>query len=122
MTLTLLAMLMLPLAFKMVLDPAGTRRVLKDWTNSEGLQFFSSIVLMTIALLILTTSAVSFEWNWESLLSWLALLTGIKGVLTLSSKINKWKMHLLTEERLPIAGFVAMLFALALVYIDTQVL
>lgn len=122
MTLTLLALLMLPLAFKMVLDPTGMRRVLKDWSDSEGLQFFSSIVLMTVALLILTTSPVSFEWNWESLLSWLALLTGIKGVFTLSSKLNKWKMHFLTEDRLPIFGFVTMLFALALVYVDTQVL
>ncbi len=122
MTLTLLALLMLPLSFKMVLDPTGMRRVLKDWSDSEGMQFFSSIVLMTIALLILTTSPVSFGWNWESLLSWLGLLTGIKGVFTLSSKLNKWRMRFLTEERLPIFGFVSMLFALALVYIDTQVL
>lgn len=122
MTLTLLALLMLPLAFKMVLDPTGMRRVLKDWTDSEGLQFFSSIVLMTIALLILTTSPVSFEWSWESLLSWLGVLSGAKGVLTLSSKLNKWKMRFLTEDRLPIFGFVSMLFALTLVYIDTQVL
>lgn len=122
MTLTLLALLMLPLAFKMVLDPTGMRRVLKDWSDSEGLQFFSSVVLMMLALLILTTSTVSFEWDWKSLLSWLGVLFGIKAVLTLSPKINKWKMHFLTENRLPIFGFITMLFALGLVYIDTQVL
>lgn len=122
MTLTLLALLILPLAFKMVLDPSGMRRVLKDWSDSEGLQFFSSIVLMMLALLILTTSPVSFKWDWESLLSWLGLLTGIKGVFTLSSRVNKWKMRFLTEERLPIFGFISMLLALALVYVDTQVL
>lgn len=122
MTLTLLALFILPMSFKMVLDPKGTRRVLKDWTDSEGLQFFSSIVLMIVALLILTTSPVSLQWNWESLLSWLGVLVAIKGVFTLSSSFNKWKLNLLTEDRLPIFGFVSMLFALALVYINTQVL
>lgn len=122
MSLTLLAILMLPISFKMVLDPSGTRRVLKQWSDSEAMQFFSSIVILVIALLIFTTSEVSFGWDWESLLTWLGVLTGIKGALTLVPSLNKWKMKLLTEERLPIAGFASMLLALALVYIDTQVL
>lgn len=122
MTLTLLAILMLPISFKMVLDPQGTRRVLKQWSDSEGMQFFSSITILVVALLIFTTSEVSFGLNWESLLTWLGVLTGIKGVATLIPNLNKWKMKVLTEERLPIAGFAAMLMSLALVYIDTQVL
>ena len=123
MTLSLLAILMLPIAFKMVLDPQGTRRVLKQWSDSEGMQFFSSIVIMMLALLILSTSEVNFlNDGWAVTLSWLAVVTGIKGVVTLIPSVNKWKMKLLTEERLPIAGFASMLFALALVYIDTQVI
>ncbi|MFA6024303.1 MAG: hypothetical protein WC777_03760 [Candidatus Gracilibacteria bacterium] len=122
MTLTLLALLMLPLEFKMVLDPKGTRRILKDFADSEGLQFFTSILLLVLALLMLTTSSVSFKWEWESLLSWLAVLTAVKGAATLIPSLNKWKVKLLTEERLPIAGFISMLLTLALIYIDTQVL
>lgn len=122
MTLTLFAIFILPIAFKMVLDPSGTRRVLKDWNDSVGMQFFSGISTMLLALLILTTSQVSFGWDWESLLSWLAVITGIKGVACLVPGLTKWKVGLLTEERLPIAGFAAMLLALAMVYIDTQVL
>lgn len=122
MTLTLFAIFILPIAFKMVLDPSGTRRVLKEWNDSVGMQFFSGISTMMLALLVLTTSQVSFGWDWESLLSWLAVITGIKGVACLVPGLTKWKVGLLTEERLPIAGFAAMLLALAMVYIDTQVL
>ena len=122
MTLSLLAILMLPISFKMVLDPSGTRRVLKQWSDSEGMQFFSSIVILLLTLLIFTTSELSFGLDWDSLLTWLGVLTGIKGVVTLMPRVNKWKMKVLTEERLPIAGFASMLLALALVYIDTQVL
>ncbi len=122
MTLTLLAILILPIAFKMVLDPQGMTRILKEWDNSIGLQFFSGIVTMMLALLILTTSSVSFGWNWESVLSWIAVLTGIKGVLCFMPSVTKFKVKMLTETRMPIVGFVMMLLALAMVYIDTQVL
>jgi len=122
MSLTLLAILILPIAFKLVLDPQGMTRVLKEWDNSMGMQFFSGIVTMMLALLILTTSSVSFGWNWESALSWIAVLTGIKGVLCFMPKVTKFKVRMLTETRMPIDGFAMMLLALAMVYIDTQVL
>lgn len=122
MTLTLLALLMLPLEMKMVLDPSGTRRVLKDWSNSEGLQFFSSVMLLMLAVLILTTSEIRFKWDWESVLTWLAVLTAVKGLATLIPSCNQWKVKMLTEERLPAAGFVAMLLSLGMIYLDTQVL
>lgn len=123
MTLTLLALLMLPLEMKMVLDPSGTRRVLKDWSNSEGLQFFSSVMLLMLAVLILTTSEINFlNDGWETLLSWLAVLIALKGIATLIPSCNQWKVKMLTEERLPAAGFVAMLLSLGMIYLDTQVL
>lgn len=122
MTLTLLALLMLPLDIKMVLDPSGTRRVIKDWGNSVGLQFFSSMVLLMLAVLIFTTSELSFKLDWESLLTWLAVLTAVKGAITLIPSCNKWKVKILTEERMPAFGFGAMLFSLAILYIDLQVL
>lgn len=122
MSLTLLALFVLPIAFKMVLDPKGMRRVLKEWADSDGLQFFSAITILTLALLMILSTELSFEWNWESLMTWLAIATAIKGVATLVPNFNRWKVKFLTEERMPIAGFASMLFALALVYIDTQVL
>ncbi|MEK9159401.1 MAG: hypothetical protein AAB383_01590 [Patescibacteria group bacterium] len=122
MSLTLLAILILPIAFKMVLDPSGMRRVLKDWDDSMGLQFFSGIMTLMLALLVFISSEMSFSWDWESLLSWMGVLIGIKGVACLIPSVTKWKVRMLTETRMPIAGFAAMLVALALVYIDTQVL
>ncbi|MFA4815055.1 MAG: hypothetical protein WC924_00465 [Candidatus Gracilibacteria bacterium] len=122
MTLTLFALFLLPLEFKLVLDPKGMRRVLKNWSDSEGLQFFSSIVLLTLALLIFTTSDVRFKWDWESALSWIAVITALKGIAILVPGISKWKVKLLAENRLPIFGFIGMLFTLGMIYIDTQVL
>jgi hypothetical protein len=97
-------------------------RVLKDWDNSAGLQFFSAITILLLAVLMFLSSSGSFEWRWESLMTWLAALMAIKGVATLFPKVNRWKVKMLTEARMPIAGFAALVFALALVYIDTQVL
>ncbi len=122
MSLTLLALLILPLAFKMVLDPKGMRRVLKEWGDSDGLQFFSAITILILAMIMLISSTMSFKLEWKNLMTWLAVLTALKGVGTLVPGFNKWKVKLLTEDRMPIAGFASMLFALALVYIDTQVL
>lgn len=122
MTLTLLAFLILPLAFKMVLDPGGMHRVLKEWGSSAGLQFFSTLALLLLALLILTTSPVSFAWKGESLLSWLGVVIAIKGVAHLIPSVVNWKLRLLRENRLPGFGFLALVFALTLVYLDTQIL
>lgn len=122
MTLTLLALLMLPLEMKMVLDPSGMRRTLKDWGNSEGLQFFSSMVLLMLALLIFTTSEIQFKWAWESVLTWFAVLTVLEAITTLMPAFNKWKVKMLSEERLPVVGFFTMLLSLGMIYLDTQVL
>lgn len=122
MTLTLYALFVLPFAFKMVLDPKGMRRVLKEWGDSNGMQFFSAVTILLFALLIFTTTELSFEWEWESLLSWLGVITVLKGVGMLVPSLNEWKVKVFTDERMPMAGFAAMLFALALIYIDTQVL
>ncbi len=122
MSLTLLALLILPIAFKMVLDPKGMRRVLKEWGDSDGLQFFSAITILILAIIMFISSPMAFEWEWRSLMTWLAVLTAVKGVGTLVPSFNRWKVKILTEERMPMAGFASMLFALALVYIDTQVL
>ncbi len=122
MTLTLLALFMLPVLFKMVLDPSGMYRVLKDWSNSAALQFVSAIAPMMMAMLILTTSPRSFGWDWESLLSWIAVIIAIGGISHLSPSVVKWKMRFVSEERLPIFGFLGLIFALGLVYVDTQLL
>lgn len=122
MTLTLLALFMLPVLFKMVLDPSGMYRVLKDWSNSAALQFMSCVGPMVLAMLILTTSDRHFGWNWKSLLSWIAIIIAIKGISHLSPSLVKWKMRFVSEQRLPIFGFLGLIVALGLVYVDTQLL
>jgi len=122
MTLTLLALFMLPVLFKMVLDPSGMYRVLKDWSNSAALQFVSAVGPMLLAMLILTTTDRHFEWNWESLLSWMAVLIAIKGISHLSPSLVKWKMRFVSEQRIPVFGFLGLLVALGMIYVDTQIL
>lgn len=122
MTLTLLALFMLPMAFKMVLDPRGMYKTLKEWEDSRALQLMSSILPLMLALLIFATADIQFAWNWDSLLTWLAVLIAVKGISHLFPAVVEWKMGFINEQRLPVFGFLALLFALALVYVDAQVL
>lgn len=122
MTLTLLAILMVFPLLKMVLDPSGMYRILKEWSNSPALQFLSTLFPLLLALLILTTSTPRFEWNWDSMLTWMAVVIAVKGASHLFPSVVKWKMNMISEKNIPVFGFLGLLLALALVYIDTQVL
>lgn len=122
MSLSLLALFALPIHLKLVLDPSGTYRMLKEWSKSPALQFLSAVGPLMLALLIFSTTQVSFAWSWNSLLSWLAVAITLKGISHLIPSLVEWKMRFITEDRLPIFGFIGLLFLLALVYIDTQLL
>lgn len=122
MTLTLLALFMIPLLLKTVIDPGGTYKILKDWSNSPTLQFGATVASMMMALLIFTTSTPHFAWTWDSLLTWIAVVSAIKGIAQLFPSLVKWNLKFLKEERMPMLGFVGLLFALGLIYVNTQLI
>ncbi len=122
MSLTLLALIMLPLLVKMVMDPKNVARALKEWGDSPMFQMAGSGALLFLALFILLTNPFSLEFNWESLISWIGVLTAVKGVAHLVPPIVHWKVRLLTEKRIPMFGFLGLLINMGMVYIDTQVL
>ncbi|OGJ43714.1 hypothetical protein A3J23_01145 [Candidatus Peregrinibacteria bacterium RIFCSPLOWO2_02_FULL_48_14] len=122
MSLTLLALFMVPVLFKMVLDPGGMHRVLKEWEDSRAIQFGSALVPMLMAMLIWSTFGFTFAWKLEALLSWIALIIFVKGVSHLFPGIVHWKMSFINEQRIPVFGFLGLVVALILVYIDVQVL
>lgn len=122
MSLTLLALFALPVSLKLVLDPSGAYQMLKEWSKSPALQFVSAVGPMVLALLIFSTTQVSLAWSWNSLLSWLGVAITLKGMSHLIPSLVEWKMRFITEERLPVIGFIGLLFLLGLVYVDTQLL
>lgn len=122
MTLSLLALFMLPVQFKFVLDPKGVRRFLKEWEDSSALQFFSVLLLFLLSMLILTTSEVHFKWSLDSILSWMAALIAVKAVSHFFPSAVAWHLRFMTEEHIPFFGFIGLLISLGLVYIDTQLL
>lgn len=122
MSLTLLALFMLAPSLKMVLDPTGTYKLFKEWSNSASLQFISAVGPLMLAMLIFSTSELHFAWSWDSILSWMGILIVLKGLSHLSPTLVAWKMRMVKEERLPMFGFLGLLLALAMVYIDTQLL
>lgn len=122
MTLTLLALFMVPILFKMVLDPGGMHRVLSEWEDSRALQFISALVPILMAMLIWSTAGFNFAWKLDALLSWIALIIFLKGVVHLFPGIVRWHMSFINEQRIPVFGFLGLVVALILVYIDVQVL
>ena len=122
MSLTLLALFMVPVLFKMVLDPVGMHKVLKEWENSRSMQFVSAVVPLLLALLIWSTTGFNFAWKLEALISWLALIIFLKGIVHLFPGLVRLHMKIINEQRIPVFGFLGLVLALIFVYIDVQVL
>lgn len=136
MTLQLLALFMLPVCLMMVLAPARMMKILKEWFASPALQFMSSLFLFFFALIIVISTGFDLKfvenlrnidggigWNWNSqiILSWIAVLMGVKGIAHLFPSVIAWKMKFVTEARIPMFGFLALLFFMGMVYLETQV-
>jgi uncharacterized membrane protein len=122
MTLTLLALLLMPIYLKMVLDPKRTHKLFKKLISDSNVQFMMSFWLLLLAALVLSTTGLNFTMEWASLLAWLGLLIGIKGVFYLIPGLLEKKLKWLKLEHVPFFGFIGLVFALALVYVDTQML
>lgn len=134
MTLQLLALFVLPMCLMMVLAPARMMKILKEWFASPALQFMSSLFLFFFALIIVISTGFdlkfwgtgmgdNFLWNWNSqiVLSWLVVLMILKGIAHLFPRVIAWHAKFITEARLPMFGFLAILFYMGMVYLETQV-
>lgn len=122
MSLTLLALLMLPFFIKMVVDPKHVARAIEEWGKSQFLQIAGSFASLFMGLFILLTNTYSLEFKWQSLICWIGVIAVLKGLLHLIPQVVQWNVRLLTEKRLPMIGFVGLLFSMAIVYIDVQIL
>jgi len=122
MTLTLLALFLMPIYLKMVLDPKRCYKFFKKIYTDNTAQFVMGILILMLALIILSSTGLNFAWEWESLLAWIGLITGIKGIVHLIPGALENKLKWFKPERLPFFGFLGLVMALALVYVDTQVI
>lgn len=109
-------------------------KIIKDWAGSPGLQFLSSMFLLFFALILVistgfslkfwgTGTADSFVWNWNNqvIVSWITTLMVVKAISHFFPKVVAWKARFVTEARIPMFGFLGLLFSLGMVYLDTQV-
>lgn len=122
MTLTLLALFLIPFYLKMVLAPKHSYKFFKDLYTNHTNQMGLALGIMFLSLLILSSTGLNFAWELESLLAWIGLITGIKGIIILIPGVLKARLKLFKPEFIPALGFLGLIFALALVYIDTQIL
>ncbi|MFA5854696.1 MAG: hypothetical protein WC846_00170 [Candidatus Gracilibacteria bacterium] len=119
MSLTLFAILLTPFALKMVLDPASINKMIKEWTASTCMQVICSAMLLGLSTLIFLSNGINFTLTPAGTTSWLGLVIALKGIACLFPQIIKLQSKILTESRIPIFGFSALVFLLLLVYIDT---
>lgn len=127
MTLQLLALFMLPVCLLMVLAPARMMKILKEWFASPALQFMSSLFLFFFALIVVISTGFDLnfwsDWtlNSQIVLSWMAVLMVLKGIAHLFPRVIAWHVKFITEARIPMFGFLALLFYMGMVYLETQV-
>lgn len=123
MTLTLFALFVLILCFKFVLHPKSGYKLIKNTLHSEEGVMLSGVAALAFALLIFSTSGIKFTLSWESSLTWIGVFAVAKGLMRiyLPSVCLKW-IKRIKAEQLPIWGFFGLAFALALIYLDTQIL
>lgn len=125
MSLTLLALSLTPLYLWIVLSPQAAHKGMKEVFASHGLRLAFSWSYLILALLILSATGLSsfnFE-SWDSLLPWIGLLIGLKGAfILLFPTFYGNVLKKLKHETYPILGFIGLLFALFMVYVDTQLI
>ncbi len=122
MTLSLLALFILPLYLKLVLDPKGSHEHFKNMRKDETVQMHTAAGMLLLALLIFSTSTPHFAWSWDSILTWMAILLVVKAVLFLMPGYLNWLLKPFNEKTLPIYGFVGLLAGFFFVFVDTQML
>jgi len=122
MSLTLLAGILAPIYLKLVLDPKGAHKAMKEISKSQGLMLVFSFFYFFLAALILSSTGLHFPFEWYALLNWLGLAIFIKGIFFLMPNFLSGWMKKFDDKTYPVLGFIGLIFTLLLVYVDLKVL
>lgn len=120
--LSLFAFLWLVYGMKLVLDPNGSEAFLKKIRKDEGIQFVLSAVLFSFSFLIFATAGLRFRFELDHLINWLGLIIMLKAMFMLAPGLVERMLKPFKAKHLPIFGFVALLLALVVFYIDLELL
>ncbi|MBI4127339.1 hypothetical protein HY463_01375 [Candidatus Peregrinibacteria bacterium] len=122
MTITLLVLAMLPLHLWLMLNPAQGQKAAEKMMSEENV-FFRSGCLFAFALLILSFTGLNFQLKWENTLSILGLLVFLKALawLFFNNGLKKFAHNIIGSYYSQII-FLAILFDLALIYIDVKLI
>jgi Flp pilus assembly protein TadB len=123
MSLTLLALFLSPLYLSLVLNPKESHKALKNIVSDGGLRLTFSMFLLLLALTVLSSTGLNLAWDWDHLLAWLGVIIAVTGtVFLLFPDMIEKKLKHFSAEQFPVFGFLGLIIALGLVYLDTQVL
>ena len=119
MTLTLLALFLVPFYLNFVLDPEGTHEYFDYLSTHKGARMGTAAGMLCVSLLIFSFTGLQFSLAWTSLLAWMGLLGAIKAVciLLVPGFVPFW-MRFFKPSLFPMLGCLGLLFALGLLYID----
>ncbi len=122
MSLTLLAIILMPFFLKLVLDPQMAHKGMKEVVKSPALNIFGAGFHFILALMIFSETKLQFSFDLESLLSWLGLIIFIKGIFCLIPNLTESCINKCKAKHLPVFGLIGLIFSLILIYLDFKIL
>ncbi len=124
MTLTLLALMIVPFGLKAVLDPNGIHRHIQNVSRDPSLPLAFAAFNFLLAAFIL--SEIRFNLDFvaepETILSWIIILITLKGILILVPGYLPKIASIVKESMVPTMGTLALVVSLGLIYLDVRVL
>ncbi len=84
---------------------------------------FTGFLYVLFAFMIFSSSGIKFEWEWSSLLGWLGIIMWLKGLTWIFwPAYYVKKMKYFSDSILPAFGFLGLLIATGLIYVDLKFL
>jgi len=122
MTISLLVLSILPFQIWMMLFPEKAKKLLSSQMTDENL-FKHAAFHIFAALIILSFAGLNFEFKWENTLSFIGLLSFLKGLFFLfCPDCAKALMKKVITASFQGAVFFSILVNVALIYIDTKLI
>ncbi|MEK7146421.1 MAG: hypothetical protein AAB802_04565 [Patescibacteria group bacterium] len=124
MTLTLLALLLLPTSLLAVVNPKEVQRVIKGLAQNPEDRYVTGFVVLFLGFFVFSFSTHEFGFEWPHLMTWMGALIALKGLVWMlfPGFVEKMVKKFNKTEMIPFYGFLRLLIILALIYIDTQVI
>ncbi len=122
MTISLLVLTILPFQIWMMLSPEKAKKLWDSMMTDEQL-FKIAFFHVAAALIILSFAGLNFKFKWENTLSFIGLLSFIKGIFFLfCPDCVKAMMKKIVNTSFQGAIFFSILVDVALIYIDTKLI